>query len=577
MWADGSSTVPTSRPVERLHDLDGAVAGAAEPVLGRPAEPGPVQVLPSPAQHAAAGQRVGDRRGRWAEHRQVGRRQRELGRRGAQVRRQHVGIAGVEHRRLHRLVQQGLRVMDQVGVERVIAGDEHRHRRLALAAGPARLLPDRRPGAGPAGDEHRIQAGDVDPEFQRGRRGEPEYRPGPQRLLQLPAVFGQVAGTVGGHPLRAPLPAARGVGIAQRPPRGQGDRLGAAPGAGEGERPDIVGDQVGQQPRGLLGGAAADGRAGLAAGGGERRFPQPERELAARGGTLGDLLRRRPGEQACARAGFADGGRCEQEHRAIRAGPGLPGPAVVDGDAAHAPQHVADVRAEHPAVAVALIDDHVGEPAEEPVPPAVPGEQHVVQHVRCGDEVGRVRARPFPLGGRRVPVHGRRAHPGQRERLHGAQLVGGERPGRGQVENGAPGQHRGERGQQVPQRLPGRGWGRDDHVLAPVGVLGHGHLMRPRQAHPGAHEGVADLRRDPVRPGQAASRAGRYLRDMDEPPGPLAAAQDPRGGGPGLPRRWLRGCQRRAGRGRLPLARRAGKRGWPGGGGRRRRAHRLPV
>jgi tetratricopeptide (TPR) repeat protein len=53
-------------------------------------------------------------------------------------------------------------VVHQVGVERVIAGDEHRHRRLALAAGPARLLPDRRPGAGPAGDEHRIQAGDYE-------------------------------------------------------------------------------------------------------------------------------------------------------------------------------------------------------------------------------------------------------------------------------------------------------------------------------------------------------------------------------------------------------------------------------
>jgi len=64
---------------------------------------------------------------------------------------------------------------------------------------------------------------------------------------------------------------------------------------------------------------------------------------------------------------------------------------------------------------------------------------------------------------------------------------------------------------------------------------------------------------------------------MDEPPGPLTAAQDPRRSGPGASGGGLRARQRRAGRGSLPLARWAGKRGWPGGGGRRRRAHRLPV
>jgi hypothetical protein len=54
---------------------------------------------------------------------------------------EHVRIVGVKHRGLDRMLEQGLRVVHQVGVEWVVARDEHRDRR---APGPARapgLLP----------------------------------------------------------------------------------------------------------------------------------------------------------------------------------------------------------------------------------------------------------------------------------------------------------------------------------------------------------------------------------------------------------------------------------------------------
>jgi hypothetical protein len=50
--------------------------------------------------------------------------------------------------------------------------------------------------------------------------------------------------------------------------------------------------------------------------------------------------------------------------------------------AAQAPQHLGYMRAEHPPVPVALVDDHDPQPSEEPAP-AVMGRQHpAMEHVR---------------------------------------------------------------------------------------------------------------------------------------------------------------------------------------------------
>ena len=124
---------------------------------------------------------------------------------------------------------------------------------------------------------------------------------------------------------------------------------------------------------------------------------------------------------------------------------------MVRGDPAQPAQHVRDVRAEYAAVSVAFVHDHVLQPAEEPVPPSVSREQHVVQHVRGGEQVGGVRPGPVPLREGGVPVQYRGSDAVDAEGPNSAQLVGGERPGRRDVERGAPLQHRGERGQQVAQ------------------------------------------------------------------------------------------------------------------------------
>ena len=126
------------------------------------------------AQQAGLGQPVDDlARGR-AEQRQVGLGQRVLLRRRAQVRAEDVGVGRVEDGRLDRPADQRLRVVDEVGVERVVAGDQHAERVLGAPPGPPDLLPQGGPGAGEAGDQHRVEAADVDAELERVGGGQPD-------------------------------------------------------------------------------------------------------------------------------------------------------------------------------------------------------------------------------------------------------------------------------------------------------------------------------------------------------------------------------------------------------------------
>src|SRR6185312_17442783 len=109
----------------------------------------------------------GDRlRGRGAEEVEVRLGQRQFGRRRGQVRAEYVRVGRVEYGGLDRVVQQGVRVVHQVAVQRVVAGDEHRGRVVPGPARAAGLLPERRPGPRPAGDQHRVKPGDVDAELE---------------------------------------------------------------------------------------------------------------------------------------------------------------------------------------------------------------------------------------------------------------------------------------------------------------------------------------------------------------------------------------------------------------------------
>jgi hypothetical protein len=198
-------------------------------------------------------------------------------------------------------------------------------------------------------------------------------------------------------------------------------------------------------------------------------------------------------------------------------------------DPAEPAQDLGHVRSEHTAVGVALIDDYERKPPEEAIPAGVPRQQRVVQHVRRGEQVVRVRPGPGSVGEGGIAVHdgGTDARDGQRG--HHPQLVGGQRPGRRQVQRGAAVQDPGQGRQEVAERLSGCGRRRDDHVLAPGRVVGRGGLVRPGPGDPGRLERLGDLGGSPVGPVDAVTVGGGDLLQVGKPPRPRARSEDPAG------------------------------------------------
>ena len=514
MWAADASTVPSSRPVEASTTWTGrpppprmSVRSAARsrrvqnhPLLRRRSSPRLLQL-----RH--------ELRARRAEQLQVGLGERELGRRRAQMGGQDVGVVRVEHGGLDGLLEQRLGVVDEVGVQRVVAGDQDGERALARAAGPARLLPQRGPGARVARDQYGVEAGDVDAEFQGGGGGQAEELAGVQGLLEGAALLGQVAAPVGGD-----APGEGAVDLVQALLGDDGDEFGAAPGADEGDRADPLHGQVGEEVGGLGDGGAAHRRALLAGQLGERGLPQGEDQLAARRGVVGDLDDGQAGQAARGEGGLGGRGRGEQEDRVG---------AVAGAQAAQTAQDLGDVGAEDAAVGVALVDDDIAQGAQEGGPPGVGGQDAQVQHVRIGEDVVGVLAHPLAFLDRSVAVvHGGPDRVAQRGRegLHRAALVGGQGLGRGEVEGGRAAavrslgavQEGAEDRRQVGQRLAGRGAGGDHHRFAVQGVLGGGGLVGPGVLDAGVLDGVDHFRADQVRPHCMTPRArGQVLRMSD--------------------------------------------------------------
>ncbi len=449
-----------------------------------------------------------------AEQRQVVLGERELRRGAAQLRPEHVRILRVEHRRLDRSAEDRLRVVDKVGVQRVVASHEHHKRTQPFAAGPASLLPQRRQRAGEAGQHHGVQTGDVDAEFKRVGRGDAEQRPIRERGLQSAALLRQVARPVRGDPAGE-----LGRGARQVPPGGEREHLRSSPGPDEGQRASVLDDQVSEQPGRLGAGRAPHRRSVLAVRRGQRRLPQRERRRAAGRRVVGDLLHLQPGEPATGDG--RTGHRRRGEHEG-RTGP------VRGADPAQPAQHVRDVRAEDAAIGVALVDHDVLQPAQERRPPRVRRQDSAVQHVWVRQHEPGVRPNPIPLGRLGVAVEGRGANVWQHQRAEGPQLVGRERLGRRQVERGrlAVGEQRREDRELVGQRLAGRGAGRDHHRPAGVGERRGCGLVLPRTHDPPGPEAVDQQVRRPVRPVRGPSGAGRDLLDMGHRVVP-AAGQDP--------------------------------------------------
>lgn len=168
-------------------------------------------------------------------------------------------------------------MVDQEGVQGVVAGDQDRQGALSGAAGAARLLPQGGAGAGVAGDQDGVEAGDVDAEFQGRRRGEAEEFAGVQGAFQGAALLGEVAAAVGRD-----TPGQGAVDLAQPFLGDDRDQLGAAPGADEGDCADALDGEVGEQVGGLRGRRAAHRSALLALHLGERGLPQGEHQFTAR-------------------------------------------------------------------------------------------------------------------------------------------------------------------------------------------------------------------------------------------------------------------------------------------------------
>ena len=191
-----------------------------------------------------------------------------------------------------------------------------------------------------------------------------------------------------------------------------------------------------------------------------------------------------------------------------------------------------DVRAEHAAVVVALVDDDVLQGAEEPRPAVVGRQQRAVEHVGVGEDVLPVVARPVALLARAVTVVGCEAYV-EAQRREAGELVVGERLRRGEVEHRgaaltARAPRRPDGGQcreLVGQRLPRRRPGRHDHVVARVGGVGRDHLVAPWPGHTLGGEGATDVVRHPLRPVLVHRLArGQHLQVLH----PVLAPGDPR-------------------------------------------------
>ena len=136
--------------------------------------------------------------------------------------------------RLDGSVEDQLGMLQQVGIERILPGEQHHQGLPPRATGPARLLPERRQLPREPGHEHRVDARDVNAELQRVRGGQPKELPGLQCRLQVAAFHRQVAAPVGRDP----------GGIGGEFCRGQADELRTGPGCDEGQRLGSIAGQA---------------------------------------------------------------------------------------------------------------------------------------------------------------------------------------------------------------------------------------------------------------------------------------------------------------------------------------------
>ena len=547
--AAAASTVPSSRPVAGLDDLDRAAAAAADVgEVGGPLAAGPVPAVgrggaaARAAPAAAAARRLaGPKSSRSSSV------SGSLGGGRAQVRGEDVRVVRVEHGGLDGLLEQRLGVVDEVGVQRVVAGDQDGQRALARRGRRGPPAATARPGC--RGSRRCSTASRPETSTPSSRAvvaARPRSSAGVQGALQGAALLGQVAAAVGGDaagrasgrprrgaPGRSRRPARRRAGTGRRRPCGRPARTRSV------SRSAVSAVAVRRT------GAPCSPDSSVSGGSHSAKTSSPRGR-----GVVGDLDDGQAGQAARRPRGLGGGGGGEQEDRVG---------AVAGAQPAQPAQHLGDVGAEDAAVGVALVDDDVAQGAQEGGPAGVGGQDAAVQHVRIGEDVVGVLAYPLAfLEGRVAVVDGRADRRCPAGRRAPSPSGAGRRPGpwsgRGRARwrrarrmpgPRSPSRSAREDRREVGERLAGGGAGGDDHRLAVHRVLGGARLVGPGvldAGRPGSRRSTSG--RMPVRPDCMAARTWGQVLRMGDARGPVRpprrAGREPcRGDG----RPCCRGCR----------------------------------
>ena len=399
-------------------------------------------------------------------------RQRQLVGRAGHLGAQHERVLGIHDGPLGQSVGQFLRVRGIPLVELIVAGDEDCSRPPARAPGAPGLLPHRRQRPGETVEDDRVQAADVDAEFQCVRRRDPEQPSARQVLFELAPLLGQVAGAVCGHQglttsIAAPVAAAVvGVEVGEPSARVRGDELRAPTTARERERLMSGADESRQEIGGFDVPRPARARMHVE----QRSLPTGEHAFGTRRAVVVDRVDRPSAQRRCELARVAD--RCAREAERRRG-------AVVLAQSLQAPENVGDLATEDAAQGVELVDHDVAQPHEERRPLLVRREDADVQHFRiCQQDVG-VLAGPGAVVAVRVAVVGDGAQSGdepgpQRSKLILRECLGGVDQ---QCGVAPAGDHRFDDRDLVAERLARRSAGCDDHARSGAQAIDGRRLM----------------------------------------------------------------------------------------------------
>ena len=412
-----------------------------------------------------------------------------------------VRIVQVDHRLLDHAAQEPLGLAHEVLVECVLAGDEHGP---AVSPPPraAPPLPEAGDRTGEAGHEGDVEFADVDAELEGAGRDHGVELVLEEPALDVAALLRRVAGAVGLNAVGGP-----GVALVEAAADGAEDELRRLAGRREGDHA-----RAGQHGlAGHVGRFCERAAAGALVGVFERRVPEDDGALVARGAVVFHSRERQADQPLGESLGLGDRRRGEHEPRRG---------AVGGAEPPQAPHDLGDVRAEHAAIDVRFVDDDVAQVMEELGPALVRRQDADVQHVRVGEEeVGRAADRGALIGRRVAVIDGGR-HAGRAQRAEFAYLVLRERLRRVEVEGSGlrVGGDRLQGRQREGERLAARRARGEHDVRAVLQKVPRGALVPVQACDSGPFERAADVGSQVLRQVGVAGVPRRLVGDGDDLP-----------------------------------------------------------